>query len=238
MAALSLPNELETRALSLTEQAQVLTVRSQPDFERAGKFITEVIKPLIKEASEIFDPIIAKAHEAHKEAITQKKKIVEPLELAERTIKGEISRYCTEQERVAREARLAAEREQQRLLDEQIEREVEAAEEMAKAFGDAPEQVEAEVKAIIEQPRVYPPTPMPAVRLMPVKGVSTVDVYSAEVVNIRELCRAVADGRAGANLVLPNQPALNGLARSLKEGLSVPGVRCIKTKQVSARSAR
>ena len=47
-------------------------------------------KDLRAKIAETFDPIISKAHAAHKEAVGQKKKHDDPLEQAQRIIKGKM----------------------------------------------------------------------------------------------------------------------------------------------------
>lgn len=56
-------------------------------------------------------------------------------------------------------------------------------------------------------------------------------IYSAEVVDIVALARAVVEGLVSPELILPNQPALNALASSAHEIFSVPGCKLV-TKEV------
>jgi hypothetical protein len=55
------------------------------------------------------------------------------------------------------------------------------------------------------------------------------DSWSAQVINLRALCLAVAEGAAPEELVMPNQVALNFLARSAKSTLTIPGVAAVNT---------
>jgi hypothetical protein len=65
-------------------------------------------------------------------------------------------------------------------------------------------------------------------------GFSARNVYKARVVNKLELVKAVAEGRAPATCVEPNQQALDGMARALKEGFVLPGCELeVKTTGVS-----
>jgi len=60
------------------------------------------------------------------------------------------------------------------------------------------------------------------------KGFSSRENWSAEVTDIKALCRAVADGKTAENLVGANMPALNQMARAMKQAFNVPGVRAVK----------
>jgi hypothetical protein len=87
--------------------------------------------------------------------------------------------------------------------------------------------------------------PAPAVPVAPVvlepeqkiKGAAFQEKWSAQVVDMAELIRAIADGQAPISLVKVDQTALNGLARSLKSALSIPGVQatCEQTMRATGR---
>jgi len=72
-----------------------------------------LIKNKQKEINSVFDPMIQKAHEAYKEAISQKKKFENPLREAEGYL-NQIAPYLkAEKERIRREAELKAQRERE-----------------------------------------------------------------------------------------------------------------------------
>lgn len=55
--------------------------------------------------------------------------------------------------------------------------------------------------------------------------VSTRKVWYAEVIDLKALCKAVAEGAAAPESVEPNMPFLNTVARQMKErGSNIPGV--------------
>lgn len=101
------------------------------------------MKAVLKEANEAFDPIIKKAHAAHKEAVAQKKKACAPLLEAENVVKRLMGDYAAEQERARREAEALARR--KALAEAERERLEQAA-----ALEEAGRQEEAE--ALIEEP--------------------------------------------------------------------------------------
>ena len=69
-----------------------------------------------------------------------------------------------------------------------------------------------------------------------VAGISFRDSYSCEVVSVLELARWVVDHPNHANLIQGNQVALNQLARVMKGGMNIPGVRAVCKKIQSAGS--
>jgi len=103
------------------DEANALVVKDVGAIE-AGRNLIRGIRALKQEIESAFDPIITKAHQAHKEALAQKKRYVEPLDNAENLIKqkiagclAEIERQATiEAEKRAEEARRAREREIER----------------------------------------------------------------------------------------------------------------------------
>lgn len=111
--------ELEGKALSITEYAGGLEVKSEEDMEVAHGYL-KGIKGLTKEVKDTFDPMCEANHKAWKVSIATRKDHQEPLDAAERVIKGKIGGYMDicekkrqEEEKKAREA---AQKEQDRKL--------------------------------------------------------------------------------------------------------------------------
>lgn len=99
----TLIKELEKKALSIPELAKTIIVKDGETLTRANNALV-YIKNLRSQINETFDPIIKKAHEAHKIAVTYKKKTEQPLILAEQYIKPQISSYMAKLERERQEA--------------------------------------------------------------------------------------------------------------------------------------
>jgi hypothetical protein len=104
------PAEIEKFVPQVVSQAQHLTVSTGEDYEMACTFL-QFVASRKKQVEEVFDPIVTKAHAAHKEAVAQKKKFMDPLLMAESTVKIKVSTFRTEEERKRRI-------EEQRLADE------------------------------------------------------------------------------------------------------------------------
>lgn len=157
-AALEAPqtDAVEQRVATIDAEARALTIRNDDDYTRAGEFLSERIRPILKQIDDVFDPPTKKAHEAHKAMIAAKKKVAAPLEAAMTHVKRLIADYAMqkEQERRAEEARLRR---------EQIERETQ--ERLARAAelesAGRREEAEAKLEEAIAAPAVAPPVVLP-----------------------------------------------------------------------------
>src|SRR5688572_2580422 len=216
--------ELETRALSVPDRAKGLAIVTAEDFMNAGELL-RTIKGLRAEIDGTFDPIISKAHAAHKEAIEQKRKVDAPLVEAENILKPRISAYLTEQERLRREEELRM----QKAAQEEEERQ---RLESAVILDDIGETDSA--NALLEERVVAPPVVLP--RQVPkVSGIAMRQTWSAQVVSLMELVKAVAAGKVPIMALQANTTFLNQQARSMKSALNYPGVRAVPDNNISAR---
>ena len=215
--------DLTHEAVTWTDRARALRVVDEVSFLQAGEWL-KGIKALRTRVAEAFDPIVTKAHAAHKEAVSQRRTADEPLVEAERVLKQSIGIYTAERERQAREE--ARQREAELRRREEDDRVAEAA-----ALEQAGEVEEA--TALIEQPVVVAPViPRPAVLKM--RGISQREVWRAEVTNLQALVQAAAADEQWLALLKVDQVVLNGLARSLKGALKIPGVTVRKDTVVAA----
>jgi colicin import membrane protein len=216
--------ELEFESMSWPERAKACAVTNDATAIAAGEMLTG-IKTLRARIAETMDPIIRSAHNAHRVACDQKKTLDAPLLEAETTLKRAIGAWTEAEDRRRREeeARL---REIARKAEEDA-RVAEAADLEAAGEGELAQQV-------LEMPAFAPsPTlPKPAAAA----GVTTQLRWKAELVDLRALCRAVADGTAPIEAVSANMPTLNRLAVALKQSFNVPGVRAVSERSVTARA--
>lgn len=111
--------DLEGKALSITECASGLEVASEEDMTVAHSHL-KAIKGLKKAVQETFDPVVEAAYATHKKSVAAKKEHLDPLEKAEKVIKGKIGGFMDECERQRQEeeriAREKAVKEQDRKL--------------------------------------------------------------------------------------------------------------------------
>src|SRR3972149_1146124 len=184
------------------------------DYERG-------LSNLIKEIDATFDPHIKKAFEAHRGLVAEKKKHVEPVEEAKRLIKGKRIVYVDWQARIrkAEEARLQAEA--RRLAEEAALRDAITAEAEGR-----PEEAEAIISEPVSVPIVTIAKTTPSAGV----GGAIREVWSAEVYDLHALVAAIVEGKASIGLIEPNMTALNGMARSLKKNMVIPGVRAVSRK--------
>jgi len=218
--------ELVMQVETWPERAKALTVVDDRAYITAGDLLID-IKGLRKQIDDTFDPVIKKAHEAHKAAVAAKKGVEAPLVQAEDIIKAGMGTYNREKEHRLREqqARLAAERRKQ-------EEEARLAEAVAlESAGDA-----EVTEAVLAQPIIVPVVKIP--NEARVAGISHRENWRAEVVDVLALVKFIAQRPEFVNLVQPNMPALNSLAKAQRSALNVPGVRAVSESVVAARAAR
>jgi hypothetical protein len=70
-----------------------------------------------------------------------------------------------------------------------------------------------------------------------VEGISTVETWKAEIVDLMALVKAVAEGRAPISLLSGNQVAVNSIAKH-KGTLTYPGIRVYPEIVVRAGNGR
>lgn len=215
---------LRREATTILDHARSLVVDSESAAKEAAGVLS-AIKAMRKKVAEIFDPVIERAHQAHKSAIAARRSVDDPLVECEMAIKSKLAQWQAENERRRREEeeRLAAE------IKKQEEERRLAAALQAEEFGD----VEM-AEAIIEEPIV---TPAVSIARPKIAGVSFREEWSAEVTNLFALVRHVAAHPELINMLAPNQTALNAMARAQKAAMSLPGVKAVCRQVVSGRTA-
>ena len=219
---------IRAEVLPIPEQAKMILVRDAESMAKGNEFFL-VIRGIRKKIDDTFDPIISKAHEAHKEAINQKKKIEEPLIIASNWLNVQMTTYKVEQDRIRREEeeklrQIAIKEEMERRKAEEKRRMEEAAAlEQAGAKEEA-EQVMAEIIQETEAPIIVapPPSSIPKVEL---KGMASKTYWGAEVFDLLALVKAIAKGEQPLNYVEAAMTPLNKQAQSLHENMKIPGVR-------------
>lgn len=218
-------DDIEQRALSVPEQAKSLKIVDDTTYQKGGTILV-VIKGLRKEINETFDPVIAKANAAHKEACAAKKKVESPLVEAEAIIKPALAAYDAELERKARE--------EQRRLEEEARKRAEDEALAAAAHAEA-EGNNTEAEAIINAPiEIAPIVQMPT--KPKIEGVSYRDNWSAQVLDLKALVMAVAAGQQPINLLMPDMVTINKMAKALKGSLNIAGVKTVCTKVTAGRA--
>ena len=256
-AAIKLPELPEEQprqeqvALTIVEQAKALIISNQPELEVARDFVKQ-INERIKFVVEHHKPIKDAAYAAHKVAVAQEKKVLDPLEEAKKTVTKTANDYIQEQERLAAIERKRLEdeaaKERQKRMDA-AQRKVGAI--LGKAGADSdhlealrleledPETTEEEASVIRSQIAILeakiaghqqraeeirrqaeaaaaapPPVSAPAVSTQKTAGVVGRKEVTVEVVDIKALCRGVADGILPPGVVEGVNKTLVSLARA------------------------
>jgi colicin import membrane protein len=217
--------ELETRALTLAEEARALAVTDQQSYNAAAERLLAVVS-LRREIEQHHAPLKKSAHDAWQKVIAAEKRLLDPVVDAERIYKTGIASYEAEQRRLEAEARAKAEAEARLAAEEARERELEQAE----SEGADAEEVAAIANAPL--PMVAPAPVQPA--FQPTRGVTTAANWKGEVTSLGALVKAIAQGQATVNLVTPNEVAINQLARATRGTLEVPGIKFYSTTTVRA----
>lgn len=175
-------------------------------------------RALKAEVAEVMDPLIKSASDHLNKLRDTRKKMEWPLDIAIQMIDVQLLTYeRNEETRRLKEEALIAE---QLRLDTEKQRQAEV--KTLERTGYMKES-----KRLAEAP--LPEIPVPAVptSVPKVSGMSTRVDWSAEVTNLSELIKAVANGKASQECLLPNMPVLNSMARSAKATLAVPGVKSV-----------
>lgn len=223
-----------SEAMTWPSRARGIQVYDVHSYQRAAALLLD-IKDTRRKIADAYDPHIARAFATHKMLVADKKSAEAPLVEAEDAIKTALAIYDAqqEQERQRETERLRAEAraiEEQRRLDEAARLEREAA-----ATGDVTlaEDAAALLARPIEVPAIFalPTTPK-------VSGITHKTLWSAEVVDFAKLVQYVANKPEMLNLLLPNQAALNQMAKAQRDHLAIDGVVAVKTNTVAAGGGR
>jgi hypothetical protein len=199
------PVTLKEQSLTWPEKAKALTVTSDVSYVAATEML-KGIKALRSEVDRTFDPIIAAAHHAHKEACSQKRLTEAPLTEAESIIKAALVRYQQEQERVraAEEARLrelARQQEEARVIEEALTLEADGRDDEADALL---------LEATIASTAVILPSFTPKVA-----GISFREAWKFRVVDTAKVPR---------EYTRVDEVKVGGVVRALKGNTNIPGI--------------
>lgn len=239
----------ETRRLAITSDVQrvlakagaVKIVDSPESLEEAnqsgrllqaeGKEVEGFFKPVKAQIDAIKKPVLAAENALVADIDREKKRLGSLIT----TYNLECQRKREEEERRAREAaekaaREAAEAEARRLREQQLEEAVRLEEagdsEAAEAVLNEDIHVEPEFSPVVAQAEA-------PVRMAGQVGKLT---YSCEVVNVKELLKAVAEGKAPMQCFILDQGWLNKKAAVDKEGFNLPGCKLKKTSSTHFRA--
>jgi hypothetical protein len=227
--ALKITHNVEDKAVSIIEQAKAVMIKDTGSYAAAG-ILWKAIGDMIKEVKDTFDPICEASYRAHKAATAKRAKYLDPLQTAYKRVKALMADYDAEKERLRLEEQRRLEEEARKAEEERLLAEAIAAEEAAKAAGATQEEARAEAEQIISQPVYVSPVVVPKATPKMQGGPVFREIWSAQITDMKALCRSVADGKASPECVMGNMPVLNRMAGALKNTLNIPGVRAVSRR--------
>jgi hypothetical protein len=208
--------ESEQAAALLKIQADTVVVTNKEEYD-AALAVDKKAREAKRAFHEWFDPIDDASKKQRATTIAQGKKIDEPLDYVVKTISRKTSAwYAAEQARISAEQKAAEDAARK------------AAEDAALVAAEALEKsgMTAAADAILETPVVVQKVEVPKFEKQ--EGISYRKQYSAEVVSMPDLIRAVFEGKSSSAYLMPNMTALNAWARGTKGSDSIPGVKVVK----------
>ncbi len=209
---------VEEEGLALIATAESIQVRDQATFTQAADFL-RAVKQHLKRIGEVLDPIIQAAHQAHKTATEQRRKLEAGPKAAEDTIKRSMGNYEAAQRR------------------EKALSEARAAQEAAILAEPHAKAAEAAIQAGRPVP---PPVPIvvPAVQVEVPKadGVSFRDHWTWVVTDKVALIAAVAAGKLAPDVLDVNSRVMGDMVRSMKGRFDVPGVKVTLERIAGAKA--
>ena len=256
---ITLPDDLKTEVATVADTARKVTVTTPAAAQQAAAILQD-IKGRAKRIVEFFKPLKASAVATHKAILAKEQEALAPFTEAEDYIKSELLCYQQAERRKAaeeqrrlqaqadEEARKRREREEreaakQRAIEEDARvraaekrreaEEADAAErrkllaqaEAAERKADAAAaKVEERVEAAesIVAPVVAVQTAAPKI-----KGVATRETWTYEIVNESLIPR---------EYMVPNEPTIKAIAKSMKEKANIPGVRFFPVEGIASAS--
>ena len=195
--------EIESKAMHLPEKARLIVVDSNDGMMIADNTVKD-LDVMIKEVSDFFDPLVKKAHEAHKALTGKRGEVLKPLEDAKTYLVNQVKAYKRKLKEIAeaeslRLAEIARKEEEERRIMEAEQAEKEGNFEEAEAILEAPVYA-APVRVQIEIPKVD--NKKYAIR------------PKARVINKMDVIRTVANNPALQDLLDVNITVANAKARA------------------------
>lgn len=225
---LVIPDEraIRTEINPFVKRAKEITVLDQPTHQAAQEFLIAIARLEHRIMDEFSDSKRA-AHAAHKSICALEAKLLKPLDEARKVTTWKCRSYESDQRRVSEEKErelraVALKAAEERKLMDAIQAEQE---------GD-----KAGAEAIMAEPVLVPVVHVET-ETARVEGISSRTVYSAVVTDMIALVKFVAGAPEWINLIEPNMPALNQLARAQRDALKIPGVKIEAREVMAVRTA-
>lgn len=216
--------DIQTSASGCLSVAQACVVTNHSEAESANDALRE-IKAMAKQVNDRFEPAVTAANKAHKELTKLRGSLLEPLERAEKIIKGKLGAFLAAELRRAEAAKLESERQARAAAEE---------ERLAHAASLERQGRTLEAAAELEAPVIVAPVPEPPAPPK-IAGTSVREMWSGRVDSLLALVQHVAANPSLIGLLKADQSAIDALARASKHELRIPGVTAVRNATVSVR---
>jgi hypothetical protein len=209
--------ELTGAIVPVMERAGAIVVSDAGSFETAGNTVKE-LTALEKQIKAFWEDDVSSALKLHRSLVAKRDSMLGPVGDQKKALTNGMKAWSDEQERIRREAQAKAEAEARRMAEEAA---------LARAVALEASGNKKEAEAVMEAPVVADPVYVENVTPTGF-GQFTRKTWSAEVVDIMALVKAVANGKAPIKAIEPNMTVLNQMARSMKETFAVEGARAVE----------
>lgn len=219
--------QLRNEVLPVINTAQMMEVKTKDQYGGAADFLKNV-KAMKKKVLDYWKPLRENAYKAWKSIKQKETEFVEPLDIAERTVKQKMIAYQREEERkrlelqrkLQAEAEAKARRERERLM-KQAEK-VKTPEKKQEYFEKAEEVIAPTVEVQMEKPDV--------------KGISTRKTWKAKVIDKRLFIQEAIKNDTLLAFVEIDLKKLNKFAQATKGEVKYPGIEFYVEETLAARS--
>lgn len=234
-AALALLADLKAQERKFEDELAEPTKRAHETHKWFTTFRKTLCDPLARAAEALKPRISEYERKAREEAARKEREAREAAERIERERREADERRAAEEKRKADEAAAQA----QRAVEEARKAgDADGAELAALEAADAEEtarRAALEQAAIKAEPIAPPAVVKVAPALASVAGVSTRTTWRAEVTDLLALVKYVAEHPEWLSLLKADETALNGIARSQKNRMQIPGVKAVEESGFSVR---
>lgn len=220
-AIAAIPTDVLQERQQIVMRAKTLQIVDQTTYDEAA-YSLNLAGLLEKKITEHYEPMRVTSKAAYDAVLNAKKADLEPVLEVKAILSKGTARYSLEQERIhqAEQDRL------DKIAIKEAEAKRKAEIEAAKQAGASRQEIKEIKMAPVEvvSPTIDPTHAQSRLVSKPIENWSAV-VMGDE--GLMFLVKAVVEGKVHRNLILPNQVALNQLARTFKDKLDVPGVKAV-----------
>jgi hypothetical protein len=215
-----------------------------PAHEQEASVLLQLAAAFRARVSEVFDPIVQAAFRTHQIALQQRAAVLQPVEAAERQLRGRLGEYRQALEVRRQQERQAAERARQEAEAQERERQAEELRRREREAEDRRLEEAARAEAagdhgraarLLEQPVLVPvPPPMPVFTPPPpaeperIDGLTYKQDWSVEITDPMAIPR---------EYLTIDEAAIQRVVRAMRGNITIPGVRIV-ARQVPIRRGR